>query len=221
MSGPPYPHPNPAPGSNGIGLFVIGVSPIGTIPPFDAWSTIISQYSNSETITSLILAFNSAIDQTENFDLFYDRIWNILSAQGYGLDVWGRIVGVGRSLSVPGDLAYFGFAEAGIGANPFNQEPFYSGAVLTNNFDLSDDAFRVLILAKAFANVSDGSLISANKILLSLFPSRGTCYARDNLDMTMDYVFGFVLAPVELAILAQSGVLPTPAGVVSDIIQLL
>ena len=49
MSGPdPF---RPKTGSNGIGGFVIGVSPIGDIPPFDFWKTIISQYANSDVIT--------------------------------------------------------------------------------------------------------------------------------------------------------------------------
>jgi len=221
MSGPPYPHPKPAPGSNAIGSFIIGVSPIGTIPPFDVWETVISQYANSPTLTDLIQSFNAAMDQTQNFDAFYDQIWNVISAQGYGLDIWGRIVGVVRALSVPGDQEYFGFAEAGINVSGFNQQPFYSGATLTNNFDLADDAFRVLILAKAFANVCDGSIPATNSLLLSLFPGRGACYVRDNQDMTVDYVFTFVLQPVELAILSQTGVLPTATGVDYDIQQII
>ena len=62
-----------------------------------------------------------------------------------------------------------------------NQSPFYSGAVLTSNFNLSDDAFRTLIFAKALANISDGSIPAINQLLLNLFPRRGNCYVTDGL----------------------------------------
>src|SRR5579871_5512746 len=99
MTGPAYP-PAPGPGSNAIGSFEIGVSPVGTIPAFDYLQTIISQYANSPILTQLIANFDQYIDPTKNLDAFFDLIWNVDTAQGYGLDVWGRIVGVTRVLQV-------------------------------------------------------------------------------------------------------------------------
>lgn len=220
MSGPPYPHPNPVPGSNAIGSFIIGVSPIGTIPAFDYWTTIISQYANSPRLAQLCTNMGQYLDPTLNFDQFYDFIWNVETAVGYGLDVWGRIVGVNRVLQIPEGGRYLGFEEAG-GAtvDPFNQAPFYSGVPLTSNFSLSDDAFRLLIYAKALSNISDGSIKAINQLLLNLFPNRGNCYVVDNLDMTMTYMFKFILTPVEAAILEQTGVLPKPVGVLADVVQ--
>lgn len=219
MSGPDINRPRP--GSNAIGNFIIGVSPIGDIIPFDYWDTIISQYANSPILTQLIANFDDYIDQTMNMQNFFDFIWNVDTAQGYGLDVWGRIVGVTRVLNVGSSSGgYFGFEEATIlSAFGFNQQPFYAGSPLTNNFSLSDDTFRVLIFAKALANICDGSTKAINQLLLNLFPNRGNCYVTDNLDMTMTYTFDFVLTPVEQAILGQSNVLPKPVGVSAVIIQ--
>jgi hypothetical protein len=88
--------------------------PIPIAPPtFNYWQTILSQYANSPRLTGMIEAFNAAWDQTQNFDNLYDLIWNVLTAQGYGLDVWGRIVGVTRVLSLPSSATYLGFDEAG------------------------------------------------------------------------------------------------------------
>lgn len=221
MSGPPYPHPSPAPGSNAIGSFTIGVSPIGTISPFDVWSTVISQYANSPILTGMITAFNAAMDQTENLDNFYDMIWNVLTAQGYGLDVWGAIVGVDRTISIPGSVPYFGFNEAGswtgFGDTGGNTGGFYSGTTITTNYVLLDADFRTLILAKAAGNISDGSIPSVNAILLALFPNRGNCYVVDGLNMTLTYTFEFALTPVEEVILQQANVLPNAVGVVVSI----
>ena len=223
MSGPPYPRyaPGAAPGQNAIGSFIIGESPIGTISTFDYWQTVLSQYANAPILTQLIDNFFQYIDQTTNLDAFFDYIWNVDSAQGYGLDVWGRIVGVVRQVNLPGTLSYFGFNEAGAGAfTGFNQEPFYSGTPNTNVFNLTDTAFRILIFAKALANISDGSIKSINQLLLNLFPGRGNCYVVDGENMTMQYFFNFGLTPAELVIVEQTNVLPKPVGVSATVVQI-
>jgi hypothetical protein len=217
FTGPPYP-PGPAPGSNQIGEFQIGVSPVGTIAPFDPWQTVIIQYANSPILDGLITSFNAAIDQTLNFDNFFDLQWNIDTAIGYGLDVIGRIVGVTRTLSISGGIAYFGFQEAG--ALGFGQAPFFSGEPVTTSFNLSDTSFRTVLNAKMLANISDGSIPSINAILLALFPGRGNCYVIDNQNMTMIYRFNFVLTQIDLAIIEQAGLLPTPCGVISSVSEL-
>jgi Protein of unknown function (DUF2612) len=216
VSGPPYPRPGGA-GSNAIGSFIIGVSPIGSLPSFDVWTTVISQYANSDILTGLIVDWNNNLDQTADFENFYDFIWNIDTAQGFGLDILGRIIGVGRVLHIAaGD--YFGFEEALPGSEPFGGGSFYSGGGLTNSFALSDDAYRVLLFAKALSNISDGSIKSINQLLKNLFPNRGNTYVIDNNDMTLVYYFNFPLSVVELAIMGQSGVLPKPTGVASSIV---
>lgn len=246
-TGPLYPH-GPQPGSNGLGQFQIGVSPLGTIPPFSVWQTIISQYANSPILTRLIENIFAYLDQTANFDAFYDLIMNVDTAQGEGLNIWGRIVGVNRVLQVEVGN-WFGFEESLPGAFTFGQGSFYSGATLTDNFALSDQAYRQLILAKAAANITDGSIPAINRILMSLFPNRGNCYVTDGFQggnwfgfqesvnaqgfnqasfytgstietMVMTYVFEFSLTPVELAIVGQSGVLPKSTGVSASVVIL-
>lgn len=246
-TGPLYP-PGPLPGSNGLGQFQIGVSPLGTIPSFDIWQTIISQYANSPILVQLIENIFSYLDQTQNFDAFFDYIWNVDTAQGYGLDVWGRIVGVNRVLQVPVG-SWFGFDEALPGSFTFNQGSFYSGSVLTNNFILSDQAYRTLIFAKAASNITNGSIPAINRILMNLFPNRGNCYVTEGSQendwfgfeesnnaqgfnqaafysgssintMTMTYTFEFQLTAVELAIVQSSGVLPKSTGVSASVVIL-
>jgi hypothetical protein len=188
----------------------------------DVDRTILSQYAASPTITTLIEAFDACIDPATDFDAFHSMIWDLDTAQGYGLDVWGRIVGVGRVLQVASGT-FFGFAEAGdtVVQSPFNTGgPFFSGGATTGNFALVDDGFRVLIVAKALANITDGSIPALNQILLTLFPGRGNCYVVDNADMTMIYHFEFTLTPVEAAIVENSGVLPKPVGVAVSVVTL-
>lgn len=247
MSGPEYPR-GPLPGSNGIGLFEIGISQIGQIPDFDVWTTVISQFANSPILTRLIENIFAYLDQTRNFEAFFDLVMNVDTAEDEGLDVWGRIVGVNRVLQVPSG-EYFGFDEALPGSNGFNQAPYYGGASLTSNFRLSDQTYRTLILTKAAANITDGSIPAINRILMTLFPNRGNAYVTDgrfypeffgftestnasgfNQDafysgqsigsMEMTYTFTFPLTPVELTIVQSSGVLPKPTGVSATVVIL-
>jgi uncharacterized protein DUF2612 len=179
--------------------------------------TVISQYNQSPTMQTLLYAINQWFDPRANLDDFYNLIWNVETAKGYGLDVWGRIVAVGRVLKVQATDPYFGFQEAGIvSAWPFNQGIFYSGEPLVGNYALSDDGFRVLIMAKAAFNIINGTIPAINQLLLNLFPGRGNAYVVDNRNMSMSYVFNFIPTPVEAAIIAQSGVLPRPTGVSVD-----
>lgn len=240
-----YPPP-PKAGSNAIGSFAIGIGQIGTVPPFQWRDTVISQYANSPILLALIESFNAAVDRTEDLDRFFGLIWNVDTAEGYGLDVWGRIVGVSRVLSLPSG-SYLGFEEEP-DFDPFNQSPFYDGNASTSNYYLQDQAYRRLILAKAFANITDGSIPSLNTLLIFLFErvgrafsgpafgfeespdgepfgqapfsgggSAANVYVADDGGMTMRYVFGFVPTPVELAIVEQSGVLPKPVGVLATV----
>lgn len=179
----------------------------------DYQRTVISQYAASPTLNRLIGNLNQYLDQTENIEQFYNLVWNVQTAQGYGLDVWGRIVGVSRALAVATG-SYLGFEEAAdTNAQPFNQAPFYSGTISTSNYVLSDTAFQTLIYAKALANISNGSIQSINAVLRTLFPGRGNCYVTDGENMTMTYTFSFALQPYELTIVQSSGVLPKPTGV--------
>ncbi len=173
--------------------------------------TIISQYANSPTLDQMILNMNAYIDPRTDFDAFYNFVWNIKTAQKWGLDIWGRIVNVGRVLKIPASPPQIGFNN-GPGV-PFNQAPFNGGVASTQSFSLTDDAYRILILTKALANISEGSIHSINQLLQNLFPGRGRCYVQDTGSMTLRYVFEFVLQPFEQAIVLNSGALPRPAGV--------
>lgn len=205
----------PAPGA-GIGQFEIGVSAIGT-PPYDWQQTVISQYGNSASLLAIISSFAAAYDQSANIDNFFDDVWNIDTAVGYGLDVWGRIVGVSRVLPIV--TKYLGWDEAGFtSADPFNVSPLYSGEPITSNYILSDSAYRQLILAKAAANIWDGSIPGLNAMLRLLFPGQ-SAYCTDGQDMTMQYVFGFVLNPVQASIVQSIGILPRSTGVLSSVVE--
>jgi Protein of unknown function (DUF2612) len=181
--------------------------------------TVVSQYGNSATLLQLIESFNENLDPAQNFNDFYQYIWDIDTAVGIGLDIWGRIVGVSRVLTFAAPPTYLGFHDGLTDYAPLGQAPFNAGIAVTQNFSLSDAAFRALILVKAAANIAATSTQALNQLLTSLFAGRGRCYVNDLGNMKMRYTFEFYLQPYELAILSSSGALPRPAGVGISILQ--
>lgn len=168
----------------------------------DVEQTIISQYGNSATITQLVRNMNESLDPRADFDTFFDYVWNVETAQGFGLDIWGRIVGVDRTLNVPADTP-----------NP-GMFPFTPGVVT-----LTDSQFRTVVLVKALANITNGTATGLNQLLSNLFAGRGRCYVLDMGAMSMRLVTEFFLQPFEYVIITQSGVAPRPAGVLVNILQ--
>lgn len=177
--------------------------------------TIISQYANSGSIRALIENMNEYIDPRVNIDAFYEMVWNVDTAQGIGLDIWGRIVGVSRLLQLTSNQDTFGYLNDTFPYDwaPFNQGTFSTGDEVTQAYELADDAYRILILTKALSNIVATNAPSLNALLQNLFPGRGRAYVVDLGGMAMRFVFEFSLTNIEYAILTQSGALPHPAGV--------
>jgi len=186
--------------------------------------TLLSQYVDSPTLVGLLQSFNDAVDPTINIANFYSNIWNIATAVGNGLDIWGQIVGVSRYLQVSASN-YLGFEEAytaptaSTGPQPFGQAPFGSGTALTTTFALADAQYRRLILVKAAANISNLSIPSINALLQAEFSTSdginpyGSAYVINSGSMSFQYHLTFVPSAVQIAIINNSGVFPRPAGV--------
>lgn len=181
-------------------------------------STLVSQYANSPTILALIDSMNDAIDPRIDIQAFYDTVWNVDTAIGFGLDILGDIVGVSRFLKIPGEAKVLGFNNPSSPPDwqPFGQGTFSRGLDNTGSFPLPDDAFRVLILTKALANIVSTNARSINQLLQNLFPGRGRAYVIDLGGMAMQYTFEFQLADWEFAMLLAA--LPHPAGVAVSLV---
>jgi hypothetical protein len=100
--------------------------------------TCTKQFGNSPILQQLLTNFNNYIDPTANLNNFYAQCWNITTAQGYGLDRIGRVVGVSRTINVPFAVTDANFKETGIGT-PFGVAPFWDGSAIgANTFKLTD-----------------------------------------------------------------------------------
>ncbi|EFL6450600.1 DUF2612 domain-containing protein [Escherichia coli] len=187
--------------------------------------TILTQYSASHKLISIIDTFNQAVSIDEFTDEFIARVWDLTTNETYGLDVWGKIVGIGRYITSPIESDSFGFSEADAGAAdyplPFNDAPFFAGVQETTSVRLANDAYRTLIMCKAFSNISIATIPDINRFLKILFGDRGRAYCVNYRDMTIGITFEFALAPYELSILTNYDVVPVPSGVQLNISQIV
>ncbi|HDV7153905.1 TPA: DUF2612 domain-containing protein [Yersinia enterocolitica] len=186
--------------------------------------TILTQYSASNRILSIIDTFNQAISLADFTDEFIKKVWNITTCETFGLDMWGKIVGVSRYIRAGIDNDCFGFSEADDGGGypaPFGDSPFYAGVQETETVRLSNEAYRTLILCKAFSNISIATIKDINKFLTMLFLGRGRSYCVDYGDMKMGIICEFKLEPYEISILENYEVLPIPSGVLAIVRQVV
>lgn len=182
--------------------------------------TIQKQFGQSPVLLYLLQCLDQSLDLSTFTASFLSNVWDITQAQGFGLDIWGRILGQSRYLQVaqtPGDN--FGFSTngelpSGQAWQPWSQAPFYGGAAAgTVAFALQDDYYRKLLLVKAAANIAHCDPLSINALMMAMFGNRGQCYCQfdPSAPMSIEYFFNFIPTPVERSII-QSGIFPCPAG---------
>jgi hypothetical protein len=171
---------------------------------------------------ALLGAINAAVSPYEDFELVYNRILNINTAVGYGLDVLGRIVGITRLITIPANTNFVGWKEANTW-QPWGQAPFWDGntseLTAATVVALNDSIFRNVVLAKALANISNCSAPSINKILQVLFGATSAQYAyvQDLGNMTMVIQFLANISITNQYIITQKAIIPKPAGVQASI----
>ena len=136
-------------------------------------ATVQSQYAASPHIRALVDSFWEAINPEADINEIYKKMVDPDTAEGFGLDVWGQIVAIGREfIAVDEQYKYLGFNPPPGMPNPrlnsFNNAPFYRP--VTGKVRLADDAYRTYIFIKAMINIGDSTLASINKMLAFMFP---------------------------------------------------
>lgn len=175
--------------------------------------TIQSQYSCSPVIKELVTSFDFAVSPMEDLGMFFRMIFDVDTAQGYGLDVWGRIVGIGRNITIEETDNYLGYY--GSLLQPIDQAPFWNGTPVSNLYEMSDEGYRQLIYWKALANISTADAASLNR-LVTLLMGGAPVYVLETGVMTIRLVVEAVLESYQRAIFRQYGLLAKGAAVLFE-----
>lgn len=185
------------------------------LAPIDSQEPIQSQYAASPRMQALFQAMAKRIDPKADIDLFYQKIFDPETAEGVGLDVWGRIVAATRQIMID-NTDFLGFALSGL--DPMNISPFFNEAGADGEYRLADNAYRELIFYKAMANISGETMQEINALLNALFTRihgdiQGRCFVLETGVMEIRAVFFFYLSPFETAMLRKYSLLNRGAGV--------
>ena len=127
----------------------------------------------------------------ENVEDFWSNwltdVFNINTATTFGLNLWGRLLGVGRPTYID------------------------NGVVV----DFTDEQYRTVLKGRVMLMMSNCSIPEINKYLNYLFPNKSV-FVVDYQNMSMKIVFYYTPTAQELAIAQLDGFLPRPAGVDVD-----
>ena len=141
-------------------------------------ATIQSQYAASPHIMAVVQAFWDCLNPDADIQSIYDNMVNPDTAVGFGLDVWGRIVAIGREyVAIDENTKYLGFNPTPGVQNPrldsFNNATFY--AVVNGKIRLTDNTYRTYIFIKAMINIGISTLAEINQMLHVMFPDTNIC----------------------------------------------
>lgn len=171
------------------------------------------QYNEAERLEALVRAKQSWYDenQTQFFTNWYDDVFNLQTANDFGLAVWAIILGLPLAVSPDDNTGQdiFGFAA--------DDENFNNGNFAANGTTiiLTQEQKRLVLRLRYFQLTTRHSVTQANEILKAVFGD-GACYVSDSLLMKIRYVFTTAPDPQVQFILTNYDLLPRPAGVKAD-----
>ena len=178
------------------------------------------QYNDAVNLQGLLQARQDwyTANQTEFWENWYTDVFDLRTANDFGLMVWSIILGQALYVNLKNDgRPTWGFGEFHLN---FNRGNFSSGAGST--IRLSTETSRVLLRLRAYQLQSAGCVPEINRMLADVFasfvsPGEVPAYVVDNLDMTCTYRFLFPMSSELQFAFRVFDVLPRPAGVKSSI----
>lgn len=180
----------------------------------DLLRALLWQYNDAERLQTLLQRKSDwyAEEQSGFWQNWISDVFDLTTANDFGLSVWGILLNVPLSYGLPGSGAreVFGF---GIYNLNFNQGTFGRDAAGVAGLTLEQK--RLVLRLRYYQLISDGSVPHINFVLKEVF---GAGYVLDPEDMTAIYVFPTALPSGVLAVLQEFDLLPRPAGVEINIL---
>lgn len=175
---------------------------------------ILWQYNDAARLQSLLTTKSEwyTVNQTEFWENWIRDVFDMDTANEFGLSVWGVILALPLSIGQPGSGAREVF---GFGDENQNFENGTFGRDAAGISALTVDQKRIVIKLRYYQLVADGSVPWANYVCAKVL---GMGYAQDPGNMTMNYVFPVNLPSLLRQVIEQYDLLPRPAGVKLNIL---
>lgn len=174
------------------------------LSPYDLLTTkLISQYANSEKILKLANGIRSIFSNAKLIKDWFNIVYNIKTAKGFGLDIWGKILNQGRNFTyineTSGDRTdYYLKGELTVDGTTFTADEI-------------EELYRKVLFMKAMSLITNATERSINELLQFYFDGRRV-YVIQYGTMKIRYVFEIPVNKLEKS-LFKSDLLPKPAGV--------
>lgn len=180
----------------------------------DLLQAILWQYNDAERLQSLLVSKQAWYDREylAFWQDWYRDVFDLRTATEFGQSVWCIILGLPLTIEPVQNQsdALWGFGPDKFNFNRGNFAPSSTGVTLTL------EERRILLQLRYFQLVTRGAVPEINRMLRYVFGGYGKAYVRDNLNMTLTYIFEFAPPARLLSLLQFYDVLPRPAGVGID-----
>ena len=191
----------------------------------DLLQAILWQYNDAINLQSLLTQKQDwyNLNQRDFWNDWYTNVFNLLTANFFGLSVWSKILNLPLFVPVnpedPGKPIW-GFNEYTVFPTLINTyQNFENGNFSTRGevVVLTLEEQRFILRLRYFQLANRGDIPDINSFLQYLFATTpgmtGTSWALDGLDMTMTYIFTVPISEALASVLIQYDLLPRPAGV--------
>jgi hypothetical protein len=178
----------------------------------DLLQTLLWQYNDAEKLQSLLQYKQDWVNtnQTEFWNNWYTDVFDLRTANDFGLSVWSIILGLPVFATIyPNTNSRRSFAFGGLRGN-YGTSNFLS--TTTGNLSLTTQEKRIALRIRYFQLVTRGCVLEINRFFSYLFGD-GNAYALDGLNMTMMYIFRIPISPNLLYVFQTFDILPRPATV--------
>lgn len=183
-------------------------------PTLDVLEALLWQYNDAMRLQRLLELKQTWYD--EQWKAFWTNwrtdVFDLRTANDFGLSVWAIILDLPLSFEPPASdvnkIAWgFGPQRKNFTNGNFKRR---SGTTIS----LTTEQKRIALRMRYFQLFTAGNVVEVNKFLLALFgPEYGRVYVRDNLNMTVTYVFNFTPPSSLRQVIDQFDLLPRPAAV--------
>ena len=182
----------------------------------DLLRALLWQYNEATRLQTLMQGKQDwyNINQTEFWGSWYRDVFNLQTANDFGLAVWAIILDIPLLVASQGDpidKPIWGF-----GQYRKNFENGNFASIATSQ--LTTEQKRLVLRLRYFQLYTRATVTEVNAFLGELFAPYGGGYVQDNLDMTALYIFNSPLPSALAVVLSEFDLLPRPAGVKIDFI---
>lgn len=149
------------------------------------------------------------LSHTQFWNDWYNDVFNLQTANEFGLSVWSIILQLPIQLTPPQppDQRVWGFGQY--------RENFENGnfAADGGSSGLTTDEKRLVLRLRYYQLVANGAIANTNVFLNFAFQDFGACYVIDNLGMEITVVFGFEIRNTLLEFIKKYDLIPRCSGV--------